>query len=231
MESFYDAIKIKQTFDFLIILKTGKQLTNSPPKERIFQAALQLFARQGFAGTGLRELAARAEVNLAMINYFFGSKKALFKEIMDNFFEGYLAIAKKELSGEDTLSVKLRRFIDSSVHYFDFDQDSLLVTITELPHDDPEIISYKANWVRQIAEVLEKEICVPLAKETGRNIPSTCMGPMLTSLMASRFLFSPVMNQVTKETGNAVDIATYTEMITNVFVQGITDPNWKHNSN
>ncbi len=178
----------------------------------------------------MRELAGRAGVNLAMINCFFGSKKALFTENMDNFFEGYLAIAKKELSGEETLSVKLRRFINSSVHYFDFAQDSLIITITELPHDDPEIISYKANWVKQIAEVLEKEICIPLAKETGRNIPSTCMEPMLTSLMASRFLFSRVMGQLTKETGNdAVDITAYIEMITNVFVQGITDPNWKLN--
>ena len=51
-------------------------------KERIFRSAVYLFARHGFAGTGLRELAARAEVNLAMINYFYGSQKGLLKEIL-----------------------------------------------------------------------------------------------------------------------------------------------------
>jgi len=224
-------LKTKQTFDFTIIKKKpGKQLTNPPPKERIFQAALLLFAKQGFAATGLRELATRAEVNLAMINYFFGSKKALLKEIMDGFFEGYLAIAEKELNGEETVSLKLRIFINSSVHYFNCNQKSLLVTISELPHDDPDIVSYKASWMKQIANVLEKEICIPLAKETGRNIPASCMGPMLTSLMASRFLFSPVISQLSQETAHTVDIMTYTEMITNIFIQGITDPNWKLNS-
>ncbi len=49
------------------------------PKERIFCFAVYLFARHGFAGTGLRELAARAEVNLAMINYFIAPKRAYSK--------------------------------------------------------------------------------------------------------------------------------------------------------
>lgn len=206
-------------------------LTELTPKERIFNAALKLFARQGVAGTGLRELAAEAEVNLAMINYFFGSKKALFKEILDNFFEGYLAIAQEKLCLQDTIANKLGHFIRTSSNYFNDDQYALLIAITELPHDDPEIIVYKANWVRQIAEILEREICVPLEKETGRYIPSTCMGPMLTSLMASRFLFSPVMDEVNKGIENSVEVAVYIEMITNVFVHGITNPNWKMTSN
>ena len=206
-------------------------LTELTPKERIFNAALDLFARQGFAGTGLRELAAEAEVNLAMINYFFGSKKALFKEILDKFFEGYLAIAKEKLCVQDSIENKLRQFITTSANYFNDGQNSLLIAITELPHDDPEIIVYKASWVRQIAEILEHEVSIPLEKETGRYIPSTCMGPMLTSLMASRFLFLPVMDEVNKGVDNSVDVAVYIKMITNVFVHGITDPNWKLNSN
>ena len=198
-----------------------KQLKNLPPKERIIQEAVCLFARQGFDGTGLRELAARAEVNLAMINYFFGSKKGLLKEILDGFFEGYLAIAGKELAGTDNLHTKLARFINSSVRYFDSGQDALLVMITELPHDDPDIIEHKATWARQMAEVLEKEVCRPLKEITGQNIPATCIGPMLTSLMASRFIFAPVLDRVRGDAGNPVDIHSYTEMITSLFLQGI----------
>ncbi len=198
-----------------------KQLEKLTPKERIIQSAVYLFARQGFDGTGLRELAARAEVNLAMINYFFGSKKGLLKEILDNFFEGYLAIARKELAGTDNLHTKLTRFINSSVRYFDSGQNALLVMITELPHDDPDIIEHKATWARQMAEVLEREICQPLKELTGHDIPATCIGPMLTSLMASRFLFAPVLTRVKGESGNPVDIHAYTEMITSLFLQGI----------
>lgn len=44
-------------------------------RERIIRTAVVLFARRGYASIGLRELAEKAEVNLAMINYSFGGKK------------------------------------------------------------------------------------------------------------------------------------------------------------
>jgi len=190
-------------------------------KDRIRHAAVFLFARHGFAGTGLRELAARAEVNLAMINYFFGSKRGLLKVILDGFFEEYLVIAREELVGEESLYTRLSRFINSAVRYFDSDQDLLLVTIAELPHDDPEIIEYKANWARQMAQILDKEVCKPLKRETGKEISATCVGPMLTSLMASRFLFSPMMERVRGDAGESVSIEAYIEILTSVFLQGL----------
>jgi len=196
-------------------------LESISPKERIRNAAVYLFARQGFAGTGLRELAVKAEVNLAMVNYFFGSKKGLLKEILDGFFENYLRIARKELVGESSLNTKLSRFINSTVRYFESNQNLLLVTITELPHDDPDIIEHKANWARQMAQILNKEVCEPLAVETGKKIPATCIGPMLTSLMASRFLFSPIMERVRGDAENPVTIESYIEMLVAVFLQGL----------
>ncbi len=197
------------------------QLNDLTPKERILLTATRLFASQGFDGTGLRELAAQAEVNLAMINYFFNSKKGLLKEILDGFFKGYLEIATKELAGTDDLSCKLTRFINSSVQYFDTEQEALLVTITELSHDDPEIVDHKAAWAKQMAEILQKEICIPLKEETGKEIPPTCMGPMLTSLMASRFLFSPLMKQVNPKAAEKVDTDRYAKMLTNMILHGL----------
>ncbi len=57
---------------------------NSTPfstKERILGAAEELFARNGFAGASLRELTASAKVNLAAVNYHFGSKDNLINEV------------------------------------------------------------------------------------------------------------------------------------------------------
>jgi hypothetical protein len=76
-----------------------------------------------------------------------------------------------------------------------------------------------------MAEVLEKQVCQPLNKKTGQNIPATCIGPMLTSLMASRFLFTPVMEHVRGTRENPVDIETYTRMILSIFLQGLEKEN------
>jgi AcrR family transcriptional regulator len=51
-----------------------------PPHEtrtRILDAAEELFMQHGFGGTSMRLLTARAGVNLAAVNYHFGSKHAL----------------------------------------------------------------------------------------------------------------------------------------------------------
>ncbi|HEB49574.1 MAG TPA: TetR/AcrR family transcriptional regulator, partial [Desulfobulbus sp.] len=98
-------------------------------RQRILKEAERLFARQGYSGTGLRELAAAAGVNLAMINYFFGSKKQLLKEILDGFLAGYLEVARQELQGDEEVRVRLDRFVRRAVAYFASHRDALLVTI------------------------------------------------------------------------------------------------------
>ncbi|NQZ22655.1 MAG: TetR/AcrR family transcriptional regulator [Colwellia sp.] len=54
-------------------------------KNKILDAAESLFAVQGFNGTSLREITSQAEVNLAAVNYHFGSKKELIKSVMSRY--------------------------------------------------------------------------------------------------------------------------------------------------
>jgi AcrR family transcriptional regulator len=50
-------------------------------KDRILHAAEELFAQQGFASTSLRQVTTRADVNIAAVNYHFGSKDNLVNEV------------------------------------------------------------------------------------------------------------------------------------------------------
>ena len=52
-------------------------------KNVILNAAEALFAESGFALTSLRHITARAGVNLAAVNYHFGSKQALIKAVFE----------------------------------------------------------------------------------------------------------------------------------------------------
>jgi len=54
-------------------------------KDKILDAAEQFFASKGFNGTSLREITSQAEVNLAAVNYHFGSKKELIKAVMSRY--------------------------------------------------------------------------------------------------------------------------------------------------
>ena len=46
-------------------------------KSRIIEASRALFSEVGFESTSVREIAKKASVNLASINYYFKSKKKL----------------------------------------------------------------------------------------------------------------------------------------------------------
>lgn len=52
-------------------------------KEKLMDAAEKLFARRGFHGTSLREITAEAGVDLALVNYHFGSKKQLLAAVIE----------------------------------------------------------------------------------------------------------------------------------------------------
>jgi len=51
-------------------------------KDRLLTAAAALFAEHGFHGTKIRDIAARARVNVAAGNYHYGSKKALYLAVL-----------------------------------------------------------------------------------------------------------------------------------------------------
>lgn len=52
-------------------------------REAILSSARQAFARAGYDGAGLREIAAGAGVTAMMVNRYFGSKEQLFAEVVE----------------------------------------------------------------------------------------------------------------------------------------------------
>jgi AcrR family transcriptional regulator len=62
--------------------------TQFSTKDRILGAAEELFAQHGFAGTSLRQVTTRADVNIAAVNYHFGSKDNLINEVFRRRMDG-----------------------------------------------------------------------------------------------------------------------------------------------
>ncbi len=97
--------------------KQNKQTVNN--KQRlIMEKALALFAQKGYDGTSVRDIALAANINLAMVNYYFGSKLKLLEAI----FEEMTAAAKLHIDSyilDESLSPseKLDKIIDGYTHF------------------------------------------------------------------------------------------------------------------
>ena len=57
-------------------------------REKIEKEAEQMFARHGYDGVSIRELASKAGVNSAAISYYFGSKGELYRQILNRGRQG-----------------------------------------------------------------------------------------------------------------------------------------------
>lgn len=66
--------------------------------ERILDAAGALFAERGYAETSLRTITSTANVNLAAVNYHFGSKKALIQAVFARFLNPFCENLDAELN-------------------------------------------------------------------------------------------------------------------------------------
>jgi AcrR family transcriptional regulator len=64
------------------VIPLHRQPAGSSTKERILDHAEALFMEHGFEATSLRSITAAAKVNLAAVNYHFGSKEELFQSVL-----------------------------------------------------------------------------------------------------------------------------------------------------
>lgn len=59
-------------------------------KQKVIDATTLLFFQKGFAGTSVRDIAERANVNVSLISYYFKSKQGLLEYAVMNYYETYL---------------------------------------------------------------------------------------------------------------------------------------------
>jgi AcrR family transcriptional regulator len=89
-------------------------------KDRILSAAEELFAVHGFAGTSLRQVTSVADVNIAAVNYHFGSKENLVNEVfrrrMDEMSAARLAqLARANAEYPGQLRAVLAAFVEPAL--------------------------------------------------------------------------------------------------------------------
>jgi len=78
----------------------------------ILQAAEKLFADEGFDGASIRHIAKNANVNIAMISYYFGSKEKLLEALIIDRISG-MKMQLENISREDLSPIeKVSRLVD-----------------------------------------------------------------------------------------------------------------------
>jgi TetR/AcrR family transcriptional regulator len=84
-------------------------------RERLIAAATPLFAKKGFDGVSVKELAEAADVNVSLVSYHFGGKENLYRACLEQFGQARLAVAQRVLQPPQTLDelrFRLKMFLE-----------------------------------------------------------------------------------------------------------------------
>lgn len=98
-------------------LKLFEEFNLENTKDRLIKVALETFAQKGYDNTPVRELALKADANIAAINYHFGGKEGLYHAVLEyiadymdswampllNEYEKFLETQDKKLDIDETL--------------------------------------------------------------------------------------------------------------------------------
>ncbi|WP_423146436.1 TetR/AcrR family transcriptional regulator [Rubrolithibacter danxiaensis] len=88
-------------------------------KDVILDAAEKLFSEVGFSGASTRAIAAAAGVNMAMLNYYFGSKTGLYQAVLERriqpFRQQLIDLNEEKISSWEKLNRCIELIIDRVV--------------------------------------------------------------------------------------------------------------------
>jgi AcrR family transcriptional regulator len=180
-------------------------------KEHIINIAVELFSTKGFEGTSIRELAAKAGVNIAMVNYYFGSKEKLFEALIENkvaYMKGKLEelVANKSLSEIEKIDVIIESYVErllSQPAYHRVIHQELLVNQRESMHQSiTNIFKRNMEMVKSIINVgIKKKVFKKVDPElTMASIIGTINQVMLSKAMCLMLIekgedFDPYTNK------------------------------------
>jgi TetR/AcrR family transcriptional regulator len=80
------------------------------------QAALQLFALHGYAGTSVRAIVEAAGVTKPALYYHFGSKEGLYSALLTSHLKGWLDLVQSIVTSEASVQDRVQRYVQTAVH-------------------------------------------------------------------------------------------------------------------
>ena len=136
-----------------------------PLKERIVQAASQIFTSGGYEALSMRRVALEAGCSQMAMYRHFANKEALVQHICANLYTRFTVRMNEEIAGEPDAQRKLRRFIIALLDFAEQypDHYSLIFLVR---HADPEVVAMREQLGQQFLDGITEIVREALPKDT-----------------------------------------------------------------
>lgn len=131
-------------------------------EEKIKQAATKVFMEKGFDGTTTRDIATEANINLALLNYYFRNKQKLFDSVFDEIIQFYFEGINTALSQPIPIKEKIMALIHNDFRMLRQSPDMIFFILNEMRRNPsrfvPNISRSMAQFEEQLAEAQQAGI-------------------------------------------------------------------------
>mgnify|MGYP000856713684 FL=1 len=153
---------------------------------QILQVTEKLFAEKGFDGTSIRDIAKQANINIAMVSYYFGSKEKMLEALIYSRISD-MKLQLESLSKEAISPVeKINKLIELYIHRINKNKGIYQILHFELTSKKREIdLKSFAEVKKQNFEIIKKIIVEGQEKGIFKQdinlilTPSTILGPFV----------------------------------------------------
>ncbi|MEI3800800.1 MULTISPECIES: TetR/AcrR family transcriptional regulator [unclassified Chitinophaga] len=133
-------------------------------EERIKAAARTVFTKKGYQATKVRDIAAEADINLSLVNYYFRSKEKLFQFVMAEVVEKLITAVTLILNNEQlTVQQKVEQVANHYINLLLKNPDFPLFMVNEIFAGTDELLKdnrkdaiFQSHFFKQLA-ALQKE--------------------------------------------------------------------------
>ena len=167
-------------------------------EEKIKAAARALFTKNGFAATRTRDIARQAGVNLALLNYYFGSKEELFSIIMMENYGAFLHGLSAVLNHPDTsVEAKITAVVSAEIDLLTRQPDLPIFILNA-------VVSNPGEFIRKVEldKIVKGSFLFRQIRESGGFARTAGFDPLhliinLVALTIAPFVMAPVIQKVT----------------------------------
>ncbi len=119
-----------------------RMTTDSSTEDLIKEAARKIFHEKGYEATKTRDIAEASGINLALLNYYFRSKKKLFDQIMMESLQTFLGVIFRILSDPDTsVRAKIQAFVNQYIDMLSVNPNLPIFILSEIRNDPKGLVN------------------------------------------------------------------------------------------
>lgn len=141
-------------------------------KEAIVEAAAALYARRGFNGASVADLAERCKTSKSLIYHYYQSKEDILFDVMVSHVRALEEAAREAVAGDGDAAEKLRRLAHAFMALYVGAADRHKVLLNELDNLDDKRRAEIVKTQRELIEIVQRllsEIQPKLKKRAGES--------------------------------------------------------------